>query len=541
MKKIIILTAFIGLIFSSCSDYLEEENLSSVTAEEFYVTAEGYEALINANYAELREIYGSPAWMFIAGTDLYVEGRDQMPIGLSRYSELEPNSASVNIIYNTCYNAIQTANMALYYADITEQTENLEHAIGEIKYLRAFSYFLLVQSYGGVALITDYINEPVLEFDRNSAEEVYNFIITELESALNLVSESDYDGHVNKRAVQHLLAKVYLTRGYENFGLTDDFTKAASYADAAINNQPLNIPFETLWTPGNEMNDEVLFSVQFSAATISTSPNTLGHQQCNYYSSYLGGNEIAGDAPFRGYSTCATGHALSLYTENDTRWAATFMCEVYERYYDYFDVDDHSTLNVVHYYAPHWASSELDLADYSAAHPQATIHAWGQYIPSVSRNLDYDCIPSKKFDDPISAWGGSGTGRVGTRDIILSRLGETYLIAAEAYFKSGNSVTAAQKINVVRQRAGVADISESDVTIDFILDERARELFGEYHRWFDLKRTGKLVERASKYSYVIEEENFNGNNGELKILRPIPQDAIDLNQNKDFPQNPAYN
>ncbi|MBX2843736.1 MAG: RagB/SusD family nutrient uptake outer membrane protein, partial [Flammeovirgaceae bacterium] len=83
-----------------------------------------------------------------------------------------------------------------------------------------------------------------------------------------------------------------------------------------------------------------------------------------------------------------------------------------------------------------------------------------------------------------------------------------------------------------------ATIGEFD--IDYILDERARELLGEYHRWFDLKRTGKLVERASAHHPLIESENFNGNNGELKILRPIPQKAIDLNQNKDFPQNPAY-
>lgn len=78
------------------------------------------------------------------------------------------------------------------------------------------------------------------------------------------------------------------------------------------------------------------------------------------------------------------------------------------------------------------------------------------------------------------------------------------------------------------------------MNIDFILDERAREMLGEYNRWFDLKRTGKLVERASKYNFLIKQSNFNGNNGQLKILRPIPQAAIDLNQNSNFKQNPAY-
>ena len=66
-------------------------------------------------------------------------------------------------------------------------------------------------------------------------------------------------------------------------------------------------------------------------------------------------------------------------------------------------------------------------------------------------------------------------------------------------------------------------------------------MLGEYNRWFDLKRTGKLVERTSLYNYQVKASNFAGSGGELKILRPIPQSAIDLNQNKDFPQNPAYN
>ena len=142
----------------------------------------------------------------------------------------------------------------------------------------------------------------------------------------------------------------------------------------------------------------------------------------------------------------------------------------------------------------------------------------------------------KKFDDPEAQFGQSTS----TRDIILARLAETYLIAAEAYLQAGDASTGLQRLNVVRERAGVADATLADFDIDYILDERGRELLGEYHRWFDLKRTGTLVERASMHHYLIEPGNFNGANGELKILRPIPQEALDLNQNNDFPQNPAY-
>jgi hypothetical protein len=157
---------------------------------------------------------------------------------------------------------------------------------------------------------------------------------------------------------------------------------------------------------------------------------------------------------------------------------------------------------------------------------------------SKSSALDFATIAIRKFDDPKSMFSSNGT--VSTRDLIIARLAETYLMAAEAYYQLDNTQVAADRINEVRQRAGVADITSGDVNIDFILDERARELAGEYYRWFDLKRTGTLVERTVMYNKDIESADwFVGKGGELKILRPIPQDALDLNRG-EYPQNPAY-
>ena len=537
MKNIISILGFLAIVLSSCGDFLEEENKSNVTAEDFYVTPEGFESLVNANYSQLREIYGGEAYIFSAGTDLYAEGRNAEPPGLSQYTQLTAASEGIADLYNSCYEAIQVANMALHYGNLTEQTSVLSQRLAEVRYLRANAYFLLVQTYGGVSLVTDYISDPKLSFDRNSAEEVYAFIISELEEALNAVGTGAYTGRVTKRAVEHLLAKVHLTRGYEAFGTANDFATAATYADNAIAGQALNIPFGELWAPGNEMNEEVIFSVQFDQASISADPNNLGHMQASYFSSYLGGSEVAGDAPYRTYTLCPTQFAIDLFSEGDARWEGTFMTKVYSRYYDFYDVDDHSALTVTEYYAPKWASSPADLAAYEVAYPEAEIHPYGDYVPSVSRNFDYETIPVRKFDDPTSLF---GDGRVSSRDIILSRLADTYLLAAEAYLQNGDAATGLLRLNEVRRRAGVADATPTEFDIDFILDERGRELLGEYHRWFDLKRTGKLVERASQHHYLIEESNFVGSNGELKILRPIPQEALDLNQNKDFLQNPAY-
>lgn len=542
MKNIISILSMALIFLVGCESFLEEENKSNVTAEEFYVTAEGFDALVNSNYSSLREIYGDFAWMFSAGTDMYSEGRDQEPVGLSRYADLNASSEGVDHLYKTCYIAIQRANTGLYYADITEQRDDLAQLVGELKYLRAHAYFLLVQSYGGVPLINEFIAEAVTEFDRSSAEEIYTQIFTDLGEALPAVSTSAYDGRVNQRAVQFLLAKAHLTRAYESFAASSDFADAASYADLAIGGQALDIPFSELWAPGNDMNAETIFSVQFDAGSTSADPGKLGNRQQNFFGSYTGGPEVAGNAPYKSYNLCPNRFALSLFEQGDDRWEGTFMTTVYERYFDYFDVDDHSTLTAAQFYAPSWYTTADSLA-FRATQPDATYRPFGTYDPEgadISGN--WATIIVKKFDDPTSLFGANGdNGRTSNRDVVIARLADAYLVAAEAYLGAGDATTGLARLNVVRARANVADATAGEFDLDYILDERGRELLGEYHRWFDLKRTGKLVERASAHHMYVETSNFSGNGGNLKILRPIPQEAIDLNQNMDFEQNPAYN
>jgi len=92
----------------------------------------------------------------------------------------------------------------------------------------------------------------------------------------------------------------------------------------------------------------------------------------------------------------------------------------------------------------------------------------------------------------------------------------------------------------VRTRASASLITESDASIDYILDERAREFAGEYNRWYDLKRTGRLVQYVSNYNPDVPSESYMmGEDGYYKILRPIPQDAIGLNT-ATIKQNPGY-
>ncbi|MFD1604671.1 RagB/SusD family nutrient uptake outer membrane protein [Flavobacterium artemisiae] len=557
MKKIIIMLGIIAVSVSSCSDYIEEDSRSYVPADATYKTASGFQLLVNTNYAWLKGIYGGNPWLFESGTDMYAEGRTPEPAGLSQYTLLIPSSDNVADLYNPCYQLIQSVNKTIYYSTVTEQTTILNSQVGEARFLRAQAYFLLVQTYGGVPVVNEHITTPVLSFTRNTAEEVYAQIIGDLDFALANVGTTAYStsGKVNKRAVNDLLAKVYLTRGYETFGKADDFSKAAAYADAAIAGQALNVATADVFKPGNDLNAETIFSVQYDKASTSTDPTKLGNNQFYYFSSYLGGAETG--APLRSYNLCPTDYALGLYEKGDKRWDATFMTEILEGpettngvtktilYYPYYRSSNPASLKVRHFYEPKWftPADKTTWMTTNASRLSATFvyHPWGEYSAAhtLIKNLDCYTIPVKKFDDPDPTT-PSSTGPVSTRDVIVSRLAETYLIAAEAYFKAGVPATGLDRLNEVRRRAGVANATAAQFNIDYILDERGRELLGEYKRWFDLKRTGTLVARASAHNYKIKAANFVGIDGKLKILRPIPQSVLDLNQNKDFPQNPGY-
>jgi hypothetical protein len=147
-----------------------------------------------------------------------------------------------------------------------------------------------------------------------------------------------------------------------------------------------------------------------------------------------------------------------------------------------------------------------------------------------------------KFYDPNAALPGSAeTAHASTKDICLFRLAETYLIAAEAYLKLTQPGKAADKLNVLRARAAKSGqslgITAADVTLDFILDERAREQAGEYKRWLDLKRIHRL-DRAFQHNPLTL--LTNGTSVDEKFyLRPIPQTVRDRDT-EGYPQNDGY-
>ncbi len=565
MKSYRILCIFSLCLLFSCADFLEEENPGTVFGDEFYTTSSGFESLVNVNYSSLRGIYGGDPFVFTLGTDLFTSGRGNPPaVGLLNYQELtaaEVNGTQfVRMFYQDLYNAIQLANNALHFRETVEPFPQLEAREGEVRFLRGLYYFLLVQSFGDVPLVTERVTEVQLSFPKAPSTEVYAQIIEDMTTALELVPESpEQPGRVSKRVVRHFLSKVYLTRGHQPYSpdAQQDFSTAASYADEAISGQGLNLTFEELFWPGNEQNEEVLFSVQYSEASMQDLLRD-GNKQNYWFGPYYGGEGQKYGYPNRGYGLVPALYAFDVFRETgqyDARWEGTFMTEIYQAtaedgttdygYYQYYTQrDSRDQLPVMIFFAHEW----VDIAAWRAANPNranAEVRPFSEeWEASLNTQMNAATPAIRKFDDPGSVFSNNGSSR---RDMFLARLAETYLLSAEAHLMAGNAGAAADRINVVRRRAALPgaetemEVVAGQVDIDFILDERARELMGEYHRWFDLKRTNKLVERNLAWNREVRRVGNPFGDGTLKVLRPFPISVINLNTALgSADQNPGY-
>ena len=520
MKKyrIFITAAFMAVGLSSCNGYLDEENLSNVNADEYFQKSEGFESLVNGAYASLRSIWANEPWLFNLGVDIYTRGesydiggsyenRDVYSSELNEYGTLDAQNSFVGNFYQNVYYGIQVCNTAINKAGsvsgLSEST--VSQRLAEARFLRAYYYYLLTEQFGDVALVTEEINKPQTDFSRTPEKEVYDFIISELNDAIKMLPASQENfGRATQGAAKHLLGLVYLTRGYKTYGQPSDFNQAATLFDEVINSgrYQLQPTYADVYDPDNQTNNEVIFSVQYDT-------KSFGGQHGGNNQRYLYGFLLDKKVPtgFERYSSrygyhenqfMPTQFLYSLFnTSVDSRYDVNFTSEYYATMPDESIGLKEGDLRV---YFPKYDQSftKADSLALMQENPNAIIitpDRWKQDIEHIGGSGM--CPMITKFCDPKDDYTGDSRLKTSSRDIFLFRLADTYLLAAEAYYKAGDNAKAAERINAVRRRAalpGHADdmtIQPSDVNIDFILDERAREMAGEYNRWMDLKRTGK--------------------------------------------------
>ena len=566
MKKyrIFITAAFMAVGLSSCNGYLDEENLSNVNAYEYFQKSEGFESLVNGAYASLRSIWANEPWLFNLGVDIYTRGesydvggsyenRDVYSSELNEYGTLDAQNSFVGNFYQNVYYGIQVCNTAINKAGsvsgLSEST--VSQRLAEARFLRAYYYYLLTEQFGDVALVTEEINKPQTDFSRTPEKEVYDFIISELNDAIKMLPASQENfGRATQGAAKHLLGLVYLTRGYKTYGQPSDFNQAATLFDEVINSgqYQLQPTYADVYDPDNQTNNEVIFSVQYDT-------KSFGGQHGGNNQRYLYGFLLDKKVPtgFERYSSrygyhdnqfMPTQFLYSLFnTSVDSRYDVNFTSEYYATMPDESIGLKEGDLRV---YFPKYDQSftKADSLALMQENPNAIIitpDRWKQDIEHIGGSGM--CPMITKFGDPKDDYTGDSRQKKSSRDIFLFRLADTYLLAAEAYYKAGDNVKAAERINAVRRRAalpGHADdmtIQPSDVNIDFILDERAREMAGEYNRWMDLKRTGKLIERTLKYNNLAAKVNKMDSH---ILVRPIPQAVMDQTTGGNFKQNTGY-
>lgn len=551
---------------TSCSDFLDASNKSNVTDKQTFATKEGFNSLVNDAYQHLQNVYAAPLFTscFSAGTDMYADARNKMNEPLNTYETLTPENTDIKNLYTYLYAGIRAANSVSYYAQTAQIDDKTKgQLVGEARVLAAYEYYLLVNNFGGVPIMKDFLTTAGTGYPKSSAEDVYAYIISELEDVISknvLLSSTATKGggRISQETAKAILAKTYLSAAWD-LNKQEYFSKAAALADEVIAGRRLTTPYAKLWKAdgSGDDNEEFLWDVEYDLATANNTTSG-GTEWSGYYCNYLGGNEDNIKATTSSY--VPTLYALHCFKKGDQRYDATFMKELPDinkgnaagtGYWTWYKNGESLVGKPVTRYYSAWYETDADFEAWKAIDPANRANTYRIPMDSQTKeaqNMDgqdmeyydnqqlvYGSSPCKKFDDSKTAKTEKNTCY---RDIHIITLPEMYLVAAEAYLKAGDNPKALARLNEVHQRAGLSALTGT-VTIDDILDENACENFGNEARWMDLRRTQTLVSRCTKYNHEMGDKaaQYIGK----KLLRPIPQAAIDANDQLTLAdQNPGY-
>jgi len=542
-RTVALLVAALSAGLAACVDL--DEQLVTGLANKPYDSPQVFEALVNATYEPLRSFWAQERGFTVTefGTDIFTKGADGSHKYINDYTtQLNADESFFRDTWDDFYRAINTANAVIGRAPIVQMDSSRRaQRVAEARFLRALYYFVLVQMYGPVTLTLQETQGVTTEARRAPVDSVYDAIIDDLRYAeANLDYATPDYGRVTKGAAQHLLAKVYLTRLRSDDPAADEALKqqagdSANAADFALRvissgRYQLLPRFADVFDFSNERNAEVVWSVQFTTDPLTTGNGNRGHLYFLMEYDVMPGmkRDIANGRPFKRFRP--TPFLLGLYDRSkDSRYDAQFTRVWY--------ANNTATIPRDSTGAPKFQLG--DTAVYvSATDADTALVKLKPYRLYTPRTYADNIFPSlNKFHDGFRL---SINEERGSRDYLLFRLDETYLIAAEALLRDGRAADALPYINAVRRRAAIPghetemELTPAQLTLDEVLNERARELAGETMRWFDLVRTHTLVAR-------VRAHNPDGapNIQPFHVLRPIPSTQLQRTT-CCYTQNPGY-
>ena len=625
---------------TSCSDVLDEQPRSQFDPT-FFTTKTGIEGGLTSLYAHLRYFYGNGYYLnsLETGTDEYTYAQSAdgnfKEADLSGMGNLTPSSSVAGGCWGAAFANINTASGIIENGAAAGISDAL---LAEAYFFRAFDYFILVQTYGGVPLD---LGAGELKFNtstvrtsvRNTVEEVYKkCIFPDLEKAVSdLPDNPRLTGTATKNLARLYLSKAYLTYAWwlenpnkiptypecsRNAGDAQSyFQKAYNVAMEAINNPgpyKLQPTFYDVNVATNDRNAEVMLYADHDEDEkfgnggtgygwgSGGSPENFAYwmETWNYTEMIAKAASGATINPIQREAVQALGRPwtrMAPIADNfmeggvwedavkaiDSRYDATFTLRYHTNWHRAGNTEPYvigangMQVGPDEVYFSWVPESEDSKINYTGADGKL---GFGEMPGRPDFVVAVNHISRKKF--PIN-WklgiyrtdnnGGLGSKVNGgsPRPWNIAKFSELYLIAAEAAVKLNKNDDARNLVNVLRARAGKQTFSQNDnvavsvdhsaemvaatpatITIDYILDDRSREFWGEGYRWFDLVRTQKWAERATNYriagsGYTDKDlESFKRTITAGFYLRPIPQGQIDglmmSDQEKIDYQNPQY-
>ena len=553
-----IINYFLGTLLllvagTACNeDALIEEPLDFLDPASAYRTYDDFQSGLVDLYAKVRTVrYGDAnhSYAHYFGTDIFDNARDDgSTVRFGDYvTTLNPTGLLTIFHWSSWYKVVSNSNAILSRlstADLTD--EEITEIEAETKFFRALAYRYLVYLYGDVPLYTEEISSPKTDFERAPKQEVLQQVISDASfAAANLPDISDaVDGRVSNLVAYHLLAETYIS--------LEDYDKAIEAATVVIddpNTALMTTRFGSMASlePGDVYWDLFRLNNQ-NRSSGNTEALWVMQTEVNVPGGFLTTNGIDGTILERIHSPVSwtlndpdgvigilgprsdinvAGRGVSFlkptpFFEN-TLWESDFDNDIRNA--------SHNYVRTIIYDNPASAYFGQSAVENPGSVILSSDWRWYPHLTKVTTPGQH---PDNLYLDPALLLLNNSAGATYTDQYYL-RLAETYLLRAEAYLKKGLLSSAADDINAVRTRANATPIVDAEVTLDYILDERARELSLEEERRITLHRTGTLVERVQLYNELNGDEITDANN-----LWPIPATEIEANINGSLTQNPGY-
>ena len=547
-----------ALALTSCSDsYLDEKMFSSYGTDVSDVEAK----VIGLHY-KYADLWGWSDQQGFAGcwqdgTDVGAPGDTQgVEVPFFQYGSLNAENGGVNKLWTSLYSIINSANIII-------NTEGVDPAAkGEAEFFRAYSYNMLVTLWGPVPLLTESKAEPRTDFTRNAVSEIDAVIAADLNDAIaNLpeVGKTKTQNRINKDC-----ARILAGEAFNRMGKYSEAEAAVTATITSGNYQLISERYgKFLSDAGDYYSDMFRWGNQRRS---QGNKEGIWVFQMEYDRDVTGGTI---NAPQQRRNWVAAFHKLTDFMQNADsiggRGNGRLRLSNYVKYgiWEKGDIrnSNHNIRRILYTNKPNvskdvWVK-EINGFPYrvdegTEGATKVTVKTGDRCYWTVKDTL------AVMYPHPTK-WGGYDTtddfGWSLVKDWPLMRLADAYLLRAEARVQQSNAAGAAEDINVLRDRAfkayraetGNAEagkVSASQMTLDFVLDERIRELVGEENRRYTLCRTGKLAERVKmmmeKWPETTESKAITGFDATKHILLPIPLSEIQLNKDANLEQNPGY-